>query len=368
VLLFGQSAGAGDTFIIGGLPQAPSLISSAILQSGARGQLKTTSVVRDETEAFVKGLGCGLDDVGCVRAASVSTINSSYTASGASAANPIVDGTIIPKQPIEAGVKVPAIAGSTADEGTFYVLSKYHAGVLQLNSTDYDNYLTSTFGPLAQRVNETYPLSKYAGAPGGPVLAAMSAVMTHSSVRCDTRRFVRKVSQDGVPVWTYSFNHTLTCPWYPMIPSYALDLLASTHTADIPFVFNGTADMPKPNGTCNLSAGEVALAAKMLGAWDSMAANANPGSDWPQYNTSTSAGVNILGDDFTPGTVDYTMCDFWDEIQVAMVNGTSGGGANGTGSGTEPTQTSVAAWPWFKGSVGSLAVIVGLLIVPIWTL
>lgn len=368
VLLFGQSAGAQDTYVISSLPQASSLISTAILQSGAGGQLDTTADVQNTTEAFVKALGCGLDDVACVRAASVSAINSSIAAGGASPAELIVDGTIIPAQPLEAGLKVPAVAGSTTDEGTLFILSQYQASVLTLNSTDYDGFLTSTFGPLAQRVNETYSLSNYTGSSGGAVLAAMSAVITHRQFRCPTRRFVRQANQDGVPVWTYSFNHTLSCPWYNSIPSYALDLLASTHTAEIPFVFNGTTNMPKANGTCSLSAGEVALAAKMLGAWDSMATNANPGSDWPQYNTSSSAGVNVVGDDFTIGTVDYSMCDFWDEILAATANGTSSGGANGTSSGGGSTQTSVAAWTWFKGSVGSLAVIAGLILVPIWVL
>lgn len=369
VLLFGQSAGASDTFILSSLPQASSLISAAIMQSGAGSQLQTTTDVQNATQAFVKALGCGLDDVACVRAASVSALNSSVAASGSP--SPIVDGTTIPAQPLEAGLKVPAVAGSTADEGTLFILSQYQANVLTLNSTDYDGFLTSTFGPLAQRVNETYSLSNYTGSSGGPVLAAMSAVITHRQFRCPTRRFIRQANQDGVPVWTYSFNHTLTCPWYNSIPSYALGLLASTHTAEIPFVFNGTTNMPKANGTCSLSAGEVALAAKMLGAWDSMAANANPGSDWPQYNTSSSAGVNVVGDDFTMGTVDYSMCDFWDDIQAATANGTSTGGANGTtpgAGGAGSTQASVAAWPCFKGSIGSLAIIAGLLLVPIWVL
>lgn len=369
VMLFGQSAGAADTYIISSLPQAPSLISAAIMQSGSGSRLQTKSDVQNVTETFVKALGCGLDDIACLRGASLSAINSSSgPASGSSLPTIIVDGTIVPAQPLEAGLKVPAVAGSTTDEGTLFILSQYQTGVLTLNSTDYDGFLTNRFGSLAQRVNETYPLSKYAGTPGGAVLAAMSAVMTHAQFRCPTRRFVQKASQDGVPIWTYSFNHTLTCPWYSVIPSYALGLLASTHTAEIPFVFNGTTSMPKPNGTCSLSAGEVALAAKMLGAWDSMATDANPGSDWPQYNSSGSAGVNVVGDDFTVGTVDYSMCDFWDEIQAATANGTSSGGANGTSPGTEPSQTSVAAWSWYKGGLGSLAVITGLILVPIWAL
>lgn len=126
-----------------------------------------------------------------------------------------------------------------------------------------------------------------------------------------------------------SFNHTLTCPWFSNIPSLALPLLKSTHTAEIPFVFGGTDSMPRPNGSCSLTAGEKALSAKMLAAWNSMASDADPGSDWPRYDSGSSMGINVVGDDFSAGTVDYSMCDFWDMLQLG--NSTSSGG-NNTGS------------------------------------
>lgn len=124
-----------------------------------------------------------------------------------------------------------------------------------------------------------------------------------------------------------SFNHTLTCPWYPIIPAIALPLFGSSHTAEIPFVFGGTDDMPRPNGSCSLSAGEKTLSTKMMAAWNNMATEANPGGDWPQYGSSNSTGINVVGDDFSAGTVDYSMCDFWDALYVELA------GENGTGSG-----------------------------------
>lgn len=332
VLLFGQSAGALDAFIISSLPQAPSLISAAILESGAGSNLSTIADVEAQNEAFVKGLNCSTTDIACLRDAPISAINASSTAISGSL-GVVVDGTIIPSQPLQQGLKVPAMAGSTTDEGTLFLLAQYQTGILDLNATSYNQYLTSSFGPLAQQINQTYPLTNYESATQ-PVLAAMSAVMTHSRFRCPTRRFLRQAVQDGMPVWTYSFNHTLTCPWYPTIPSIALPLLLSTHTAEIPFVFGGTDRMPRPNGNCSLTAGEKALSTKMMAAWDSMAAIAKPGGDWPQYNSENSMGVNVVGDDFSAGTVDYSMCDFWDRIQLNM---TSSGG-NGSGSGRPTNQ------------------------------
>lgn len=333
VLLFGQSAGALDAYIISSLPNVPSLISAAILESGAGGNVSTIAQVAPESEAFVVRLNCSTTDVACLRDAPISAINTSFAAASGSLGL-VVDGNTIPSQPLQAGLKVPAMAGSTTDEGTLFLLAEYEAAILELNATTYDRFLTGSFGPLAQRVNQTYPLTKYENATQ-PVVAAMSAVITHSQFRCPTRWFLRKAVQDGMPVWTYSFNHTLTCPWYPIIPESTLPILASTHTAEIPFVFGGTDSMPRPNGSCTLTADEKALSTKMMAAWNSMAANANPGSDWPQYDSRSSMGVNVIGTSFSAGTVDYSMCDFWDDL----VNMTSSGG-NGSGAGTPTSHAS----------------------------
>lgn len=156
-----------------------------------------------------------------------------------------------------------------------------------------------------------------------------------------------------------SFNHTLTCPWYPTIPSGALSLLGSTHTAEIPFVFGGTDDMPRPNGNCSLTDGEKALSVKMMAAWNSMAIDANPGADWPRYNTSSSMGINVVGDDFAAGEVDYSMCDFWDSFDNTT---SSGGNSTGSGSGTTTSEGSllgrnVMAW---SSLAAALLALIGL--------
>ncbi|KAJ4391704.1 hypothetical protein N0V93_005324 [Gnomoniopsis smithogilvyi] len=331
VLLFGQSAGGQDTFAISSLPQASSLFSAAILESSLPGNLSTLEAAQTLGAAYVKDLNCSSTNITCVQDAPLSAINSSSFDIGTTLGL-VVDGTVIPAQPLEAGLKVPAIAGTTTDEGTLFILAQYQTGILQLNATTYDQFLTTMFGALAQQVNETYPLSNYQGALE-PALAAMSAVITHSEFRCPTRRFLQQAVQDNMPVYTYSFNHTLSCPWFPNIPSVALPFLASTHTAEIPFVFGGVNNLPRPNGTCNMTAGEIDLSAKMLAAWDNMATNANPGSDWPRYNSSSSMGINVVGDDFTAGTVDYSMCAFWDGILAAQTNGSSSGSSSG-GSGS----------------------------------
>lgn len=84
-----------------------------------------------------------------------------------------------------------------------------------------------------------------------------------------------------------------------------------------------------------------------------MAASRQPSNEnlqWPAYN-SKSLGIDI--NDFSlPGLVDYTMCEFWDEINAILPSATypsTSGRGNGTAAG--PTTTSPAT------SIGSVMVI-----------
>lgn len=63
MLLFGQSAGAINTFIIATLPQAPGLINSAISESGGGRDVQLNATVQMIAESYAMSLGCGLSDV-----------------------------------------------------------------------------------------------------------------------------------------------------------------------------------------------------------------------------------------------------------------------------------------------------------------
>ncbi len=71
---------------------------------------------------------------------------------------PVIDGTLVLAHPTDAGVKVPSIMGSTAQEATLFVQVIYGNTSASLNETDYDLSLVGNFGSLAATVNATYPL------------------------------------------------------------------------------------------------------------------------------------------------------------------------------------------------------------------
>lgn len=63
VVLFGQSAGAINTYIISTLPQAPQLIRSAIMESGGGREIATYDTMQTLGTAYTRSLNCSIVDV-----------------------------------------------------------------------------------------------------------------------------------------------------------------------------------------------------------------------------------------------------------------------------------------------------------------
>ncbi len=61
-MLYGQSAGAIDTYAIATLPQAKSLINTAIMESGAGTDIPTTAEAQKFYEFFAAQLNCSSSD------------------------------------------------------------------------------------------------------------------------------------------------------------------------------------------------------------------------------------------------------------------------------------------------------------------
>ncbi|KAK4032463.1 hypothetical protein C8A01DRAFT_20460, partial [Parachaetomium inaequale] len=183
---------------------------------------------------------------------------------------------------------------------------------------------------------------------------AIADVVTNYAYRCPARAALRSASVHDLAgaVWTYSFNHTPSCPWSAIIPAGVLDDLGATHTAEIPFVFNLTRNLPPGTGSggCNFTQAEEQIAGFLLDAWDSMAREGRPSpgdneSAWPAWSERSGRaplGVVVGAEGVSVGEVDYSGCDFWDGISEKVAaaakaeNGTTPTGT-GTGGGATPT-------------------------------
>ncbi|KAI0382797.1 alpha/beta-hydrolase [Hypomontagnella monticulosa] len=329
IVLFGESAGAIDGFIIATLPEAPQLIRAAALESGAGRELATVADSKVWYSYFMDAMNCTEPELSCLRNAPVSALQAAMAAmpdSGVVTVNTalinngtrstwtsLIDGKVIKEQPSAAGVSVPTLIGSNAEEGSLFVLGKYGltGQIEKLNQTDYDAFLNYNFGPLAARVNETYSLSLF----NGSAAAAMTTVLTEVSYKCPAHRALLNAEKRGIPMWTYRFAHVPSCPWFSgILPAY-IPLLGATHSSEIPFVFNFTSSMPPPNGNCTFSESEQTMSHQMSRAWTNMAKIGKPGDEsiWPAWSSNGSLGV-VFEDSMNPAVVDYKSCAFWNQV------------------------------------------------------
>ncbi len=129
--------------------------------------------------AFIEKVGCGgaADAAACLRG-----LPATDFAVAVSPAFPLVDGVVIPEQPLKAFetgrfARVPVIVGSTHDEGTNLVLANFPEPAKgQLSVEGYLPLPKKIFGPNAAAVAAQYPADNY------PIpLQAFAAVVTDSS-------------------------------------------------------------------------------------------------------------------------------------------------------------------------------------------
>jgi carboxylesterase type B len=255
---------------------------------------------------------------------------------------PYVDGKVVPVQPSTAGVNVPAIFGSTLQEGNLFALLQFASaadGPYSATTQDYETFLTENFGSAAPLVEQYYPITAFNASPF-PAFTAISDVFTESSVLCQLYRGANVAVSKGIPVWIYLFSHAPSCDWETLLPPAALPIVGATHSAEIPFVFGNTENLPLPNGTCSMSSTELTISKFMNEAWTSFAASQKPTTNstaWPAYGgPSNTVGITFLNSTF-PGKIDYSVCALWDRIdamQVAATNNGSYAGAYYTGPKT----------------------------------
>lgn len=205
----------------------------------------------------------------------------------------------------------------------------------------YQQYLEDTFGPAASLVASRYPVALFNSTPF-PAFYAYVQVATETSYLCPAYHGLMNAERMGMPVWTYRWAQAPTCPWYEDLTPESLPILGATHTAEIPFVFANVENNPPPDGDCSFTEAEQALSRQFVSFWTSMAANGEPGGQWPTFSTDGTPGVNVLNgsDSAMPGTVDYSVCAFWDQVQQIVIQGAS---STGSGNGTSASSPPIAS-------------------------
>jgi para-nitrobenzyl esterase len=100
-------------------------------------------------------------------------------------------------------------------EGTLFVLGQYNPQ--NTTGIQYEAFLQENFGSTAPLVANTYPLSAFNSSPF-PAFSAMSEIIKDVSYFFPAHRALNVAVQNGVPAWTYLWDHTPSCAWFNFIP------------------------------------------------------------------------------------------------------------------------------------------------------
>ncbi|KAK6354047.1 hypothetical protein TWF730_008467 [Orbilia blumenaviensis] len=359
VLLFGQSAGAWNCWIISTLPSAPNLMRAVAMQSGGGVDFQTNSSAQLGGAAFARNANCSTTDITCLRRLTPKQLNDVYSVPGSPAltgyninrpsVQPFIDGKVIPMQPSQVGSRVPAVFSTTSEEGAFFVVLT-EPDPTNINEEGFNNFLRSEFGPLSDLVNAKYPISDFEGLPM-PKFSRASQIITDYAWKCPAYRGLTRTAERGVPAWTYIFDHVLTCPFAESLTPTIRDLMGAGHGFDIPYTFAHTDELPLPNGNCSLNEEEERTSDIIVDAWSSLATTGNASTsdfEWPSFTNGSYMGLSIgrNSTEITSFTSNYSICIFWNQINALLLEAANTNSTNVTAEiPSNPTIT--------DGSLGS---------------
>ena len=355
VALGGQSAGASNTGDNQLSPLAKGLFNRAIYESAPLSAITDIAVFLPRGTAFANAAAAAYNLPGCassvpsevaecLRSLTVPQIlqlnqnaNTAFYNGTTFGQGPMVDGTIIPHNPIYAWTTgrfnhMPVMGGNVQDEANFGISNtEYFSGGYQggspaqvpIDLAHYEAIVNGAYGSSTLACSglggacPTYPagtaadvLAQYT--PGSGLCSGLSPqqcddlVGTHPGV-CRDRVIDELWAQYADnPVYEYEFNDQ-GAPWYyprmpDATPSGLMTPLAA-HTIDIQFLFpgwhGGALGVQGASQSPAMSSDEETLSDELVAAWTYFAktGNPNPGggnSPWPRFvnQPGTTCTVN----------------------------------------------------------------------------
>ncbi len=299
VTIFGESAGGMSVGTLLGVPAAKGLFRRAISQSGACHNSVSRESAARVAEIFSEK--AGTSDVEALRGLPVEKILEAQAATVLLLANdrraigegrslplgmafqPVVDGAVLPKPPIEAvregaAADVDLLTGTNLDEQHLFLL----ANPPRFDRARLVRWMDRTFGEGAAAL-ETYERKR----PEASEDDLLAAALTDQAFRIPAIRLAEAQCGHRKNTFLYLFT------W----ASRALGgRLGSCHALEIPFVFDnlGRAGVEALLGK---DSSPTALAEAMHLAWISFARSGDPGhagiERWPAFETSRRATMEF---------------------------------------------------------------------------
>lgn len=273
VTIFGESAGGSAVETLMATPAAAGLFHGAIIQSTASGLAADAGRVAHDARRFAEILGAARDN------AAATVMNASprqllraqhrLIAEGGFPFGPSVDGSYLPKKPVEAiecgeAQRVPLIIGSNANEALLFTKA---IKVMPLSEAEQLEILGRGGPGYRERIT-----AAYAGYPSTQARLRLAGDMFFTS---SVWRIAR-AHQQFAPVHVYQFDYA---PWTVRVAG-----LAGSHATELPAVFGnyrGPAGPILAGSLTHRAASRVVDEVQQR--WVAFARNGVPGQDWPLY-------------------------------------------------------------------------------------
>jgi para-nitrobenzyl esterase len=298
VTIFGESAGGMSVGTLLGTPSAAGLFRGAVAQSGAAHNVHTREVGSRIAEIALDSLGVAPGDAGRLREVTTEQLLQAHDKVALHYMNrpgelllpfqPVVDGKVLPKSPLEAiadglSADVAVLVGSTRDEWNLF-------GVLDPRQSSLDEAavterLEAAVAGEAKRLLQVYRSARAAGADLSP-RDLFFAIESDRIFRMPAVRLAEAQSRHQPRTYQYLFT------WESPAGN-----LRACHGIDIPFVFG----LVETEGAALFSGSSPeahALAERTMDAWLAFARSGDPSheglGDWPAFDAERRATM-LLG-------------------------------------------------------------------------
>ena len=289
VTIFGESAGGMSVGTLLGTPAAAGLFHKAIPQSGAAANVSSAERATAVAERILGRLG--VDDVEALRKVPASALvdaqagaDDDLTTGGGLPFQPVVDGAVLPRQPIDAvrsgsAAGVPVLTGSNAHEMRLFTLLDPRLG-----RTDREKNIALLDGHAGGQGSAV--VEAYEAVVGGDATRVLEAAMTDRVFRLPAIELLEAQRPHCPDTFAYEFRFESTA---------FEGALGAAHAVEIPFVFDNLDASGASFFTGEATEAMRSLAASMADAWASFARDGDPNTDhlpkWPRYDSSRSTMV-----------------------------------------------------------------------------
>jgi para-nitrobenzyl esterase len=301
ITIFGESAGATSVITLLAMPMAKGLFHRAIAQSTS---FYFASHQESGSKKLISRLGIEQGDIESLQKIDINKMNrihrkmalEAYSTQETTPFSPVVDGKILPEDPLKAikkgyAANIPLLIGTTQEEMKFY--HAFLPSLPEFNSEKLFNRIKRIVNELGHNEDKAKKLiANYIEAREGKFSTdpqeILDAILTDVTFRIITIRIAEAQGKHQPNTYTYMF----TWP-SPMMGGK----LGACHAVDVAFTF-GTLYIPGTEKYCGKGKDADILSEKIMDSWITFARSGNPNNenipDWPAYDANKRATM-LLG-------------------------------------------------------------------------